>query len=280
MRLYLSMNVSHILSFLIILLSLSACQQEKSLQFLALSHTRICDGTGKNTLDTNIANINYAKYDLLLLGGDMLCNTSMDEAGLQHLSDVLGIEESTTLWAIGNHDDTDTALLSRYTQRPTYYSYHHSGITFLVLDTELDVGSISGQQLDYVNRVLDTLQHTTHLIVLHHKLLWLYGNDELKGLDETVSNVKICEEMDWCLKPNNFNQDIYPRLTTLVRKQGIQVICIGGDIGSVAKQFEWTTKEGITLLATGVNDDKGKNQVLIFDFYNGELKWFYQTVLN
>jgi len=216
---------------------------------------------------------------MLLLGGDMLCNTSMNTAGLEHLKEVLDIEKPTTLWAIGNHDDTDTALLTEYTQRPTYYRYHQSGITFLVLDTEIDSGSIKGQQLDFVNSVLDTLEHTTHLILLHHKLVWLYDNEELKGLDKTISNVKICQDMDWCLKPNNFNEVIYPRLETLVKEQGINVVCIGGDIGSVAKQFEYTTKEGITLLATGVNDDEGDNQYLTFDFYKGKLKWQFESVV-
>lgn len=262
---------------LILLLILSNCQQEKKLRCIVVSHTRICDGTGNNTLSSDIRNIDYSEYDMLLLGGDMLCNTSMDEAGLQHLNEVLDIEKPRTLWAIGNHDDTNTDLLSQYTQRPTYYAVYQSGITFLVLDTERDNGAIIGKQFEYVQQVLDTIQDAKHLIVLHHKLLWLYDNVELKGLDETVSNVKICEDMDWCLKPNNFNQDIYPRLVELVRK-GIEVTCIGGDIGSVAKQFEWTTKDGINLLATGVNNDTGDNQILILEYHNDKLNWEFSPV--
>ncbi len=270
------MNIKYIILMMLVLI-LSNCKPEKTLRFIALSHTRICDGTGKNTLSSDILNINFSKYNLLLLGGDMLCNTSMDEAGLQHLDKVLNISEATSLWAIGNHDDTNTQLLTQYTRRPTYYTHNQEDIVFLVLDTETDSCMISGQQLAYVNHVLDTIQDARHLILLHHKLLWLYDNPELKGLDKTVSNVKICEDMHWCLKPNNFNQDIYPRLAELVRR-GVSVTCIGGDIGSVAKRFEWTTKEGINLLATGVNNDEEENQVLIFEYHDGELDWYFKSI--
>ena len=58
-----------------------------------------------------------------------------------------------------------------------------------------------------------------------------------------------------CINPNNFYEDVYPLLVK-VRHRGIEVICIGGDIGAKANEFEYITSDTIYFLASGISYQK------------------------
>jgi hypothetical protein len=216
-------------------------------------------------IEPKISNINLNDYDVVMLGGDLADSTTKNIESMEYLDSIFDFDNENTLWSVGNHDFAgDTALIQTFTKRKHYYAYFKNGICFLVLDTQIDFSNIVGEQLEFFNSVIDTIQHTKHLLVLHHKLIWMYNNSVFNSDSiKKVSNANI-GECDYCLNPNNFFEEIYPKLQK-VKLMGINVICIGGDIGKKVKEFESNTKDGIIFLGSGIEENDSGNKILVFD---------------
>lgn len=249
------------------LLTITSCKEDETIEptismskhFLHLSHTR----TNSNPLmDTTVENIDFNKFDMLLLGGDLAYLSSADDVTMNRIDSIFNVGDDNTLWALGNHDYTDLNKIEQYTCRPAYYASYLDGITFVVLDTQDSLSNIIGAQKEYLMRVLDTIQESTHLILLHHKLIWMYGNPVLESQISTISNGHL-GDCFYCINPNNFNSEMYPELVE-VKLKGIEVLCIGGDIGFQANEFEYLTPDGIHFLASGINSDGEYNKALLF----------------
>ncbi len=215
---------------------------------------------------------------MLWLGGDMSFSTSEDSTTMNYYDSILDFSDQNTLWSLGNHDYANLNLIETYTNRPSFYSYYRNGLSFIVLDTQDDFSNISGDQLDLITSVTDTIEESSHLVILHHKLIWMYGNTDLEPIINDVSNGQF-GDCFYCLNPNNWYEDIHPMLQ-VVQQSGIQVICVGGDIGFETSQFEYTTSEGIKYLASGISDDLISSKALIFDHntYTKELCWHFELL--
>jgi hypothetical protein len=273
------MKLHSSLSLLFLLVVLSSCRKDeikpKDKLYMHISHPR----TNSNPkMDSIVEHIDYNKFDLLLLGGDLAYLTSEDDETMTHVDSVFDLASSSTLWSLGNHDYSDLNRVEAYTGRPPYYSYYQDGITYIVLDTQDSLSNIIGDQLDFYNSVVDTIQESTHLVVLHHKLIWMYGDSNLEPQIPAVSNT-ILDNCFYCINPNNFYQDVYPKLVE-VKDRGIEVVCIGGDIGYNSKQFEHVTEDEIHFLASGISDGSDDNRALIFkhDVENGQLTWSFSLI--
>ncbi len=248
-----------------------------ALQYLFLAHTRM---EANPKVITSIYNIDFSKYEMLWLGGDMAQLSSESTEVLEHLNGTFELKNPNTLWALGNHDYSDTALVQKFTDKPRFYSTYKNGITLMVWDTQDSLCHITGSQLDLFNEVVDTLNKSSHLIILHHKLIWLYGNDVLENRTDNISNAPI-DTCSYCIQPNNFYQDIYPKLVSLNQKD-IQVICVGGDIGFKTQTFEHTTPDGIHFLASGMSFNEKVNYGLVFhhDTVEQKLNWTFEALGN
>jgi len=247
---------------------------EKS--YIHLSHTRYFNN---DNIDSDISKIPLNDYDLIMLGGDMMDLTSVDNFTMDLVDDLYDLGAPTTLWTLGNHDYTNTALVSDYTGRDSYYTYHQDGITYLVLDSQLDTSKIINGQLDLVQSVLDTISESSHLIILTHHLIWLADDGELATMADSISNAPL-SDCWYCIQPNNFYTDIYPQLIEIENK-GIDVICIGGDIGNRANEYQHLTLDGIQYLASGIfYPKKEENQILRFEHEvtSGLLTWEFLLV--
>jgi hypothetical protein len=247
---------------------LSACQSKniiapnnnaESLNYLFISHIRTY--TNPSML-TELDNIDFTKFDMRWLGGDLANSTSADNETMDHLDAYFDFADPNTLWALGNHDYTDLALIEEYIERPTFYAYHSDGITFIVLDTQDSLSNIVGEQLELFNHVMDTLEMSSHLVILSHKLFWMYGHPDLEDQINFISNGSLGSCFH-CINPNNFYEDLYPRLIE-ARKGGIEVICLAGDIGFKTNGFSYLSDEGITFLASGVSYLQALNFALLF----------------
>lgn len=243
--------------------------------YLHLSHTR----TNTNpSMDSLVEETDFSSYDMLWLGGDLAYLTSEDDATMTHVDLILDLGNPNTLWALGNHDYSDLDRVEQFTNRAAFYTHHKNGITFLVLDTQDSLSNIVGAQKTLFESVLDTLQESSHLIILHHKLIWMYGDSYLESQIPSVSNGGL-GSCFYCINPNNFYTDIYPQLLE-VKQEGIEVICIGGDIGFQTNAFEYITADGIHFLASGIEDGLEDNQALLFshDINNKTLTWEYRLI--
>lgn len=244
--------------------------------YLFLSHTRQ-DDDKPNKLDQRVEKLHFSNYDMLLLGGDLTIETSKDTSTIEYIDQYLSIGNNTTLWALGNHDYDNINLIKHFTQRNNYYSYSKSKITFLVLDTQDSLSNFVGEQMELIKKVTDTLSESTHLILLMHKLVWIYGNPELTDYEKDANagiGTKFYE-----INPNNFYENVYPLLLDVL-KRDIEVICISGDLGKNTKSLNYVTEQGIEFLACGLYDNDEEDVVLILehDIEKSQIKWHFQKI--
>jgi len=243
--------------------------------YLHISHTRTDNVSGVYPI---INDINYKDYDMLWLGGDLSGSTSSTDSNMSYISSIFDLSDENTLWALGNHDYTNLQLIESYTNRPPFYTYFKNGITFIVMDTQDSVSNIVGQQLDMFNNVIDTISESSFLVLLQHKLTWMYGNPELEPQIDSVSN-GMYGSCFYCINPNNFYQDIYPKLVQ-VKNKGIDVICVAGDIGFKTKKFEYYTNDSIVFIASGMKYNDSINYGLVFkhNITKQQMVWNYVLV--
>ena len=250
------------------LITILACQQQQTdFTYLHLAHIRTTD-TLNQGVDPRVEALDMRKYDMVLLGGDLTEESSKEKATLDYLDNLFDLDAPTTLWSLGNHDNAHNEWVEEYTGRPITYTSHHRGITFVVLYTQEEkdwICTITGDQLEMLQSVTDTISESSHLVVMTHKLVWIMDNPELaqhqgKDFYDWSCNYRIHE--------NNWNIDILPRLQQ-VQNSGVQVICLGGDIGNNVRTFEEKTSDGIVYLASGVPvSQKFKPESRILEFYH------------
>ena len=261
-------------STLLLLLSfilLSSCSKDEigipvpeTQKIIHISHTR--DNT-QGVIHPKLQDLPLDQYKMHLLGGDLDLFTSADTETIQIWDDYFNFSSPNTLWSLGNHDTSNRNLVEEATERPSFYTYTAYDICFLVLDTELDLSNITGEQLELVKAVTDTISESKNLIVMTHKLLWLQGNDEVASFLESVPNGGP-GDCGFCTNPNNFYNDVYPLLTE-VQNRGVDVWCIAGDLGIKTSEFSYTLPEGISLIASGLNVWAEENKIIELERIEG-----------
>jgi len=258
----------HIVISLILTTFISSCEKSVtptpaipiSYKYLHISHTKGVDNT---VFTENIESIDYSKYRVVMLGGDMMQSSTESWGVMDKIDSVFDISSENTLWTIGNHDDSNAGMIPMMTNRPLHYSYYKDGITYLVLNSEDDNCSIINTQLNLFNNVVDTIQESSHLVVLTHKLIWMSGNNNLEPIANGISNGPL-GNATWEINPNNFYDDLYWKLLD-VQNSGIQVICLGGDLGINATEYEYRFDSGIQFLASGVYHNNPIKKGLVFE---------------
>jgi hypothetical protein len=197
--------------------------------------------------------IGWSDFDAVLLGGNLLYNTTSDSLTFSLLGRTLGLDKERVFWSVGTHDIANPMLLKAVTKRPLFYGTRLNDIGIFVLDAETSVGKITDEQFDALKTFLAANNDVKSLIVLTGRLVWLYGDAQLSG--NHISNSSVV--------PSNFNARISP-LLKMWAKGDKQVLCIAGDIGNQINQFEYETEEGIHYLASGLHPtNSAKSRVLL-----------------
>ena len=264
-----------LLATFILCVTCKSTKLSKTQQYLHISHTR----TDTNpSMDSIVEKIDFKKFDMLWLGGDMAHLTSKDDSTMSYIDSIYDVKNKNTLWSLGNHDASDLNRIKKFTNRPPYYSFNKNGITMVVLDTQDSLSNIIGDQKVFLENTLDTIQKSTHLIILHHKLIWMYNNADLEPQISSISNGKF-GDCYYCINPNNFNSEIYPKLLE-VKQRGVEVICVAGDIGFKSKDFDYLSPDGIHFLASGIRSNAINNKALLFshDLINKKLIWEFKPI--
>ena len=241
-------------------------------KYIFVPHPRSEDRVNQTVL-SGIEAINFAIYDMILLGGDLTYYTSIDRTSMDYCDSLFDLGSPNTLWAMGNHDLTNRNLVEEYTGRLSFYSYSRDNITFLVLDTELDAkgftsSHISGDQLEMVRQVCDTIARSDYLVLLHGRLLWMIGNDDLtQKLDSVAESTKQ-------LDTSNFYAVVYP-LLQLAKNRGVPVLCLGGDKSKI--NIVYSPEDSITFIASTMapeyTDTVNDVVILSQDMHTGQLSW-------
>ncbi len=253
------------------------CYPAKEFEILHISHTRTDTNPG---LAEYVAELDYSRFDMVWLGGDLAAHSSADTATMMSLDSVFDLGKATTLWTLGNHDGGAKKLIGFFTGRPDVYSQNFHGITIIVLYTNDSLSYITSRQMKLIREVTDTISQSSHLVILHHKLIWMPGDPVLEPMIPLVSNGNL-GTCGHCISPNNFWTDVYPVLTE-VENRGIEVLCVGGDIGMKTKEFSHETAEGVTFLASGLDFNSDQNMVLRFIYQpcRRKLSWAFDYLEN
>ena len=241
-------------------------QNDSVLKFIFVPHPRSEDQVNQSIYQ-GIAKIDFTKYDMIMLGGDLTYSTSKDSATLAYCDNLFNLGSPNTLWSLGNHDvqSGHRALIKEFTGRESFYSYERNGVTFIVLDTELDANGFSNtfikeDQLQMVKNVCDSIAESGFLILLHHRFMWMINNEYFKT-KLTDSIAASSRSMD----TTNFYSDIYPLLRQ-VKNKGIQVLVFGGDKSKI--NVEYSPEDSITFYAARMADDlpDSMNNVIILNY--------------
>ncbi|HHM21713.1 MAG TPA: hypothetical protein ENJ20_06785 [Bacteroidetes bacterium] len=261
------MNIRSFIFFIFLLLFFS-CKKINTLpapvpctticHYLFLGHIYETPGT----VDQRIENTPLSFYEQIWLGGDLCSETTREESTLNYLNDLFDLGSSRTHWAVGNHDirNGKEYLITSRTKRPTFYTHHFDGITLVVLNTNYSGIKNCDRmeaQTQLIRSVCDTIDQSSHLVLLMHHVVWGYVNgvpDVLAFANSNGSWVPFT-----CYPLTRFQQAVYPHLVK-VQQRGIPVICIAGDFGQVAATYEFTTAEGITFLGSGITSQIAWNE--------------------
>lgn len=236
-------------------------------QFLFLSHTYIPD-PNQNLIDSTVMRIDFDRFDKVMLGGDLFRSTTTDTATFLRADSIFDFRSNKSFWAIGNHDYDHPDMVRNYLGHELFFSRYHNGITFLVLDTQDSACSMVNDQLNLIQNVTDTLQTSTCLMVLCHKLIFMPGDPLLEPMIDSICNGDF-GTCSWCTSPNNYYQDVYPKLVQ-VRQRGIKVLVVAGDVGNKVKHFEYRSPEGIQYIASGMNSAASNNEVLRMEYSSSD----------
>ena len=251
--------------FLFLVLVLFSCDKNEdgtteespiSYSFFIAGHTYGTPGVDNDGLHPAFKN----KFDLIqsdghidfgVLTGDIVI-TGTEQNWNEVDNDIIDLG-LPVYFAAGNHDVTDRTLFeSRYGQ--TYYSFVHQSNLFIVLDPNIDGWNISGNQLDFLENVLNTeAQNVNNIFVFFHQLLWwepdnIYQNVVLNSFSGRADTINFCNEIE-------------PLFNELAKP----VHMIAGDVGAyyTGSEFMYHQYENITLIASGMGGNVRDNFIII-----------------
>jgi predicted phosphohydrolase len=228
-----------------------------------------------------LEHLDYTEYDLLMLGGDLTWDSSLNPAtAATYLDTIFDLHEPSRFLALGNHDAYYRPNISRVTGRPASYAFKTNSITFMVLDTTDTGHNIQGSKLTMLRNTVASLSNCTHLIVISHHFIWMADYAPLAHLKHDPRIAVTSRSLSGL----NFYSEVYPELLH-AQTNGVQVIWLSGDrTGDIGQEFhiEHTTSNGIHYLAAGLKEQlpEDKKSVIIFehDEQRGELTWEFTHV--
>ena len=233
---------------------------KENFEYIFLGHTYQTN----TTIDERLEDLDSDYYDQIWLGGDICAETTYEYETLNYLDAIFDLSNLKTHWTLGNHDirQGNVQWITEKTQKPTFYTTSFNGISLLVLNTNFGHGGVYdtlqlNEQFELIQSVCDTIQESSHLIILSHAVAWR-GVDELEHVVD-ASNAEF-SYMRFHISPDKrFADGIYPMLQQ-VANRGIQVINIAGDFGQKQTQFEAMTEDGIYFLGSGITSETGWNE--------------------
>lgn len=228
---------------------------EQKSEYIFLGHTYF----KSNRIDPRLETIDYRTYKGVWLGGDLCSETTRERATIDYLDDIFDLSSEDTHWAVGNHDVRNGNLdwIRTATNKELFHAQTKDGITIATFDT--NVGHVNGrdatceyraQQADFLLNLLDTLQTSSHLILLTHWVVW--GEVEPNIPCKTLANNCINGFQFLCGGgASRFPPFLYDKLAAL-EERGIEVMVVSGDGGVYSKQFHHATKEGVDFFISGL----------------------------
>jgi hypothetical protein len=210
------------------------------------------------TVLANIDTINALSANALFSAGDLFLDPASD---IPRFERSLFSKLTVPLFnAPGNHDVESPEYAERY--GPTFGVVAMGADLILWLDTELDKGSIRGEQLDLLRSELEQFTGN-NLFIVAHRPLWAEGDSPYSVLFE--GNTR-------SLVPGNYTSEILPMLEEVAQKA--RVFWISGSMAGLAPSsiFFHEHVPGLTYIQCAVRDEP-RDAILLAEVSAGTVKW-------
>ena len=253
-----------------------------ALHYIFLGHTWYSD----YKVDPRVEGIDYNAFDRIWLGGDITSASSLEFKYLLYIDSLFDVSNPSNQWAFGNHDlrNFNDDWLRQITGRKTYHTHYENGITTVVLNLFIapDDCEKLDDQFQMLKNVCDTIQRSSHLIILVHPGIWM----DVPGLPDP-NKYSHSNQLNWianCYATDaKFMDVVYPMLLA-VKNKGITVINVLGDTGGGNKGLSMISDDGIYFISSGIDhtteETNGPDRVLIFDHIpeTEELSWKFHDL--
>lgn len=235
---------------------------KKNSEYIFLGHIY----NKENRIDPRLETIDYRQYKGVWLGGDLCSETTRERSTIGYLEDIFDLGSEDTHWAVGNHDvrNGNHEWIKEATGRDFFYTATKDDLTVIVFDS--NVGHVTGRdasceerisQANLINSVLDTIQASSHLVLLTHWVVW--GQVDASIPCEALANNCISGFQFLCRDGSTrFPPFLYDKLIA-IEERGVEVIVVSGDAGIFTKKFQHTTPEGIDFLMSGIFSTLDRN---------------------
>ncbi len=243
--------------------------KNETLKYIFMGHTYQF-GSGGTRVDERIEQLDLSVYEGIWLGGDICSEATLEYSTIEYIDGLFDLSNPNTYWAFGNHDIRNENLewIHEFSGRETFYAHYQNGFTSIILNTNLVPSQCEQLNNQYymIEDVCDTIQQSSHLILLMHHGIWRGVPDLPPPACYAHSDL-----MYWnsnCFSVNStFVNSIYPMLLE-VENRGIEVICILGDMGAYKKKFDMQSVDSISFLGCGLNNSP-EDYVLIMEYETG-----------
>jgi len=150
--------------------------------------------------------------------------------------------------SVGNHDIWRNRRGYEDRFGKTYYHFIYRRELFIILDTQLDCGRISGEQLRYFLGVLDkgaADSEVENVFICTHNPIWYVANADYRRFFY-YSDI------------TNFSNDILPAVKKAAEKKKVYWLSddIGGGEAPLHLFYDFDEYSNITYIATGIADTK------------------------
>jgi hypothetical protein len=197
-----------------------------------------------STLLANIDTLNALQPLFLMSLGDLF--QDVNDTYIDHYQRSLFNKLKMPLFnSVGNHD---LANGNRYEKEygKSFFSFRCHAELFIVLNTELNDGSIKGEQLDMLKTALlnASKQSVQHIFIFSHRPVWAEEHPQYSKLFPENTHSRFGGP--------NFKKEIQPILV----QAGIPVYWISGSMGNGPASFFYDREasSGITYMQTAIRD--------------------------
>jgi hypothetical protein len=215
-----------------------------------------------SSLQANIDTLNSLKPSFLMSLGDMFLD--VNAAYLDHYQKSLFSKLKMPLFnAVGNHDLANGNMYEKV-YGITYFSFKVRSEFYIVLNTEIDDGSITDEQLKFFKNEMTaaSLAETKNIFIFSHRPVWAENNKRYKQLFPGNTRTAIGS--------NNFENAIKPVLSELAKTKN--VFWMSGSMGGGPASFFYDKEplSNITFIQTAIRD-LPRDAVLLVNISNGKV---------
>lgn len=214
-----------------------------------------------STLLANIDTLNSLKPYFLMSLGDLFLDVN-DEYILHYQHSLFNKLQMPLLNAVGNHDLSNGNRYEKVYGK-SFYTYIVGTQLFIVLNTEVDDGSIKGQQFNMFKTALADINKNVikQVFIFSHRPIWSEEDDAYNNLFKGNTKSR--------LGSPNYKREIFP----LLQQVKVPVYWISGSMGAGARAsffYDKDEKTGITFIQTAIRDTP-RDAMLLINISKGEV---------